>query len=345
MMFNMIRRDMTHLRFASTPPRQQEPAPDFEEVLELACVEKHSVEMKPVRELHLERPTRPGMPSFLSSASGVTEAGNFYHVIADDGLHLGVFPKDSEVPGHLIKLLERPDLPLDEKERKALKPDLEASALVKTSSGTAILAVGSGSTERRNTGVLVPLDAEGQPGTPKEFDLTPLYEDLRQRYPELNIEGLSPVGDRLRLLQRGNGTPTINGVIDLDLKQSLEAIESGKPLGPELIRSVKQAELGTIEGHSGPVPWTFTDLAPLEGERTIFTAAAEDTDNPYEDGEVLGSAVGILEADGTVSSLYKLDRRVKVEGVEVNGGEATLVTDADDPHRPGQMFRITLPRP
>lgn len=327
-------------RGESNPPPEPE---GFEEVLELASHHEEPVVMEPVRELQLREPTRPGMPPFLSSASGVTLAGNFYHVIADDGLHLGVFSKDSEEPGSLVKLLQRPDLPLDEKERKALKPDLEASALVPHGQGRAILAMGSGSTEQRNSGVFIPLNDDGSPGTPQEFDLSPLYSHLRERYPELNIEGLAPVGDKLRILQRGNGSPAINGVIDLDLARSLETIEKGRPLGPDLIVKVGEADLGTIEGSSGPVPWTFTDLAPLKDGRSIFTAAAEDTDNPYDDGEVLGSAIGILEADGTVSSIRKLDRRVKVEGVEVDGDGATLVTDADDPHRPGQMFRIRLP--
>lgn len=310
-------------------PRRSSPPQDFE------------VEMERVRELDLREPTREGMPNFLSSASGVTRAGEYFHVIADDGLHLGVFQAGSKEPGSLLKLFDRPDLPLDEKERKALKPDLEASTIVTRGDQRLLLAVGSGSTERRNTGVLVPLESDGKPGPPQEFDLTPLYSELRQRYPDLNIEGMAPVGERLRLLQRGNSDPVINGVIDLDLNRALEKMEQGKALTADLIVATREADLGTVP--DSQVPWTFTDLAPLQDGRSVFTAAAEDTDNPYEDGEVLGSAVGILEADGSVSAIYRLQNQVKVEGVDVDGDQATLVTDADDPHRPGQMFRIRLP--
>lgn len=306
-----------------------------------------NLSLRRVRELHLHASPREDAPPFLSAASGLTRVGDRYHVVADDAVQLATFPAEGQAPGELKNLFERPALPADEKARKAVKPDLEALTQVNTEDGSALLAVGSGSTAKRNSGVFVPLNADGSTGEPVEFDLSPVYGKLRDQFPELNIEGAAPVEDKLRLLQRGNGTSGPNAVIDLELAGVVKAARAGQPISADLIQSVKPAELGTTPGFNGPVPWTFTDLTPLENGRSLFTAAAEDTDNPYDDGEVLGSALGYLESDGTVSALFQVDQKVKLEGVsaERKGDqlEATLVTDADDPHKPATMYQVDIP--
>lgn len=311
-------------------------------------ISKNTLTLRPVRELHLQSPTIEGGPNFLSAASGLAKVEDQYHVVADDALQMGSFPVEGQEAGQLRDLFaKRPALPADEKARKAVKPDLEALTTVETPNGKALLAVGSGSTDKRNSGVFIPLDDNGTPGQPVEFDLSNLYGALRQDFPELNIEGVAPVGDKLRLLQRGNGTSGPNAVIDIDLAQAVEAAGNGAGVNADLLENIKPADLGTTPGHNGPVPWTFTDLTPLADGRSVFTAAAEDTDNPYDDGEVLGSAVGILEADGTVSQIQQVDQKVKLEGVSAeptaSGAVATLVTDADDPHRPAMMYEVDLP--
>jgi Family of unknown function (DUF6910) len=77
-----------------------------------------------------------------------------------------------------------------------------------------------------------------------------------------------------------------------------------------------------------------------------FTAVAEDTDDPYDDGCCAGAAVGIAEADGRLCCLHRLDRPYKVEGVDarMDGDEIRLllVTDADDPAVPAGLFAATI---
>lgn len=300
-----------------------------------------------VRELHLQSSPREDAPPFLSAASGLARVGDRYHVVADDAVQLASFSAGNEEPGELKSLFERPPLPAEEKARKAVKPDLEALTQVKTETGSALLAIGSGSTPQRNSGVFVPLNPDGSTGQPVEFDLSPLYGRLRHQFPELNIEGAAPVEGKLRLLQRGNGSSGPNAVIDLNLSEVVKAAQAGQPISENWLETVKPADLGTTPGFNGPVPWTFTDLTPLGEGRSLFTAAAEDTDNPYDDGEVLGSALGFLDADGTVSALYQVEQKVKLEGVSAKRQdgklEATLVTDADDPHKPATMYRVELP--
>lgn len=282
------------------------------------------------RILNLERPMIEGLPAHLSAGSGMTCDGDTLRVVADDGLDVGVF-RGSE-PGTLERLFEnRPDLPVNEKERKKQKPDLESATVV----DGRWMALGSGSTDKRMKGVL----------DKTEFDITPLYTHLATLFPELNIEGVAPLQDEgvLRLAQRGNGSGGENALVDLNLQKAMEAAQQGGSWGPELIQSITPLKLASLPGSNGPVPLTLTDLTPLDGSRCLFTAAAEDTQNTYDDGAILGSAVGVLEKDGTVSSWDTVDQKVKLEGICIApGGQVLVVTDGDDPHHPATVFHAEL---
>lgn len=306
------------------------------------------VTLTPVRNLSLERPCAEGMPPHLAAGSGLTQVGDRIHIVADDALELGVFDRNSQEPGKLFRLFERPTLPLDEHERKKIKPDLESSCLLQHEGKSFWLGLGSGSTEQRNKGVCVSMSAEGEPQGTVEFDLTPLYGELKKAHPELNIEGTAPIVDqgRLRLAQRGNGSAVDNALIDLDLNRAFEAARNGLSWGADLIREERPLQLPTLSGANGPVPLTITDLAPLSGGRCLFTAAAEDTSNPYEDGEVLGSCIGVMDLNGGVSDIFQVDKKVKLEGItgqEKPGGvEALVVTDNDDPEHSATVYQTWL---
>lgn len=301
------------------------------------------------RTLPLERPIVQGLPSHLAAGSGITQVGNTLHVIADDSLDVGVFKADDCEPGRLFPLFEnRPDLPLDHKARKKLKPDLESAAILYQEGKPFWIALGSGSTEARMSGVCVSLDKDGEPEKSVEFNLKPLYDGLKSRFKDLNIEGTAPMlsEGKLRLSQRGNSSAHENAVVDLDLAKAFKYAQQGKAWGPELIKDVTPIVLPTLPGSHGPVPLTITDLAPLDGSRCFFTAAAEDTDNPYDDGAVVGSRIGIIEADGTISRLDSVDHIVKLEGIHVekcdNGFKAWVVTDGDDPETSASVYETWL---
>ncbi len=301
-----------------------------------------------VRMLSLERPCAEGMPSHLAAGSGLTQVGSRIHVVADDALELGVFDRDTHHPGKLFRLFERPTLPLNEHERKKIKPDLESSCLLQHEGKSFWMGLGSGSTEQRNKGVCVTLNEAGEPQSRVEFDLTPLYDELKKGHPELNIEGTAPIVEQgcLRLAQRGNGSQVDNALIDLDLESAFTAAREGKAWGPELIRQERPLKLPSLAGSNGPVPLTITDLSPLSQGRCLFAAAAEDTSNPYEDGEVLGSCIGVVDLNGGVSQIFQVDKKVKLEGIsgqEKEGGvEALVVTDNDDPHHGATVYQTWL---
>jgi hypothetical protein len=210
-------------------------------------------------------------------------------------------------------------LPAGHEARKAAKPDLEALAQLP---GDGLLAIGSGSRPERRRGVYLP---EGPGGPVRHVDLGPLYDHLGDRLGRINIEGGAGGPDVLRLLQRGNKSGR-NAVIDLDLSGVLDALRDGLPFGAELVRRVRTVRLGKLDG----VRLGFTDLSPLPGDRYLFSAAAEITNDPVLDGKNVGSALGILDARGKVIALRRLDTLLKVEGVHAfPDGRALLVADAD----------------
>lgn len=296
---------------------------------------------------HLVRPLtlRDASPAFLSAASGLCWLGDNLYVIADDALHLGAFSATHDNPGQLYRLLPG-ELPVEHKARKASKPDFEVLthwATYAGSAGGALLALGSGSKPNRCTGVLIPLDAHyALVDTPIPFDLAPLYTLLASRVGSLNIEGAVVQANELWLFQRGNSEQGKNALIKLPLT-TLEQCIAGhaQHLSPEVLQIVPM-ELGTRDG----VALTFTDATGLPDGNVIFTAAAENTGNTYDDGACAGSALGMISSTGTLLWTAPLEGQDKIEGISVQVESTSmiclLVTDADDANVAAKLLRTEL---
>ena len=297
-----------------------------------------------IRELDLSEASAPGRPMHLSAASGLVCLNAFVYVVADDEIHLGVFPAAGSGPGQLIRLFEG-TLPDSAKERKKHKPDLEGLVLLpscKRYPHGALMAVGSGSRRNRCLGAVLGLDAQGAAsGSPHVVDLTPILAPLKDEFEDLNIEGVVVSGETLRLLQRGNKRQSQNAIITFELSRFLDVLNngSGSAIKPSAIDLV---DLGDIDG----IPLCFTDGAGLPDGGTAFSAVAEDTDDPYNDGRCAGAAVGIADKDGRLRSLERLDQPHKVEGLhaQVDGDviRLLLVSDADDHTVPASLFAATI---
>lgn len=298
-----------------------------------------------VRELLLQQSTSKKRAPHLAAASGLVCIGNSLYVVADDEHHLGVFSASDSAPGDLIRLFDG-TLPEKYKKRKAEKPDLETLTTLPPFEGYphgALLALGSGSTPNRETGVLLELDSRGRAlASPRRIDLSALYDDLRLQLESINIEGAVVLGNDFYLFQRGN-KGSANALIRCELNPFLNDFAKGD--APRLNRAadIHVVELGDIDG----VPLCFTDGAALPNGKLLFTAAAEDADNSVDDGPFKGSAIGIVNASCKVERLENLDPAYKVEGVtaELGAGgiRVRLVTDGDDASMPAWLLTAVLP--
>ena len=240
----------------------------------------------------------------------------------------------------------------DARGNKASKPDFEACAVLPWGQGEALLVFGSGSSPRRESVAVV--DAAGQ------VLLCPaggLYARLRAATAfsgsELNVEGAYYAGGLLRLFNRGNGA-TRGGLAPVDASCVLDAealaaylLDPGLRPPPEPF-DIRQYDLGRVAGSR----LTFTDAMAIDGG-FLYIAAAEDSADAVSDGQVAGSAVGVVDQDGGCRwvELRAADGALfaaKVEGVCPVPGRPDrlyMVVDEDAPARPSEWCEIALSGP
>ena len=297
--------------------------------------------LEKLRELQLSAAPQAGRPAHLSAASGLVRVADTFYVVADDELHLGAFPVTGSAPGMLIRMLEG-ELPDSKQDRKKHKPDFEALVVLPSFAGYprgALLALGSGSKQRRQRAVLLALDARGvSAGRIRVLDLSRWFAPLHDEIDDLNIEGAAVSQDRLVLMHRGNKGNGENCLLSFNLAALLASIEHDDGLGKLPLQALHRYNLGALDA----VPLCFTDGAMLPDGRLVFAAVAEDTEDSYADGPCRGAAVGVMSAEGKLRALHYLEVPYKVEGIhaEPSGSHVRvwLVTDADDASVPALLL-------
>ena len=302
------------------------------------------IPVEKVHELVIGSADTPDHPKHIAAASSMVRHAHDLFIVADDEYSLAIFPAERREPGHLIKILEGHP-PRDQNERKKEKPDLESLALLPATDGLpngALLALGSGSSDKRNLGALIPLGGDGDPHeTHARVDMTPLYERLKNGL-MLNIEGSVVVDDTLYLLQRGNNARRDNAIVAIELDRFVSALVAEEPPPPETVAWVDRVDLGRHRG----VDLSFSDASALGDGRVVFSASAEDSGDDGGDGKTYGSALGVMSTSGEIEMLEPVDLEVKIEGIDAHvsdhGIDVLIVTDADDPNNPSPLLKATI---
>lgn len=260
----------------------------------------------------------------LSAASGLVHRDGLLFAVADDGLEL----LRMDVSGANPTRLRLRDAAQVTHIAKNKKPDFEALL----SCGNALVAIGSGSTAARCLAIAFEPDSLAR----RTVQLKPLYDALSRRFHELNIEGAVVSGEDVFLAQRGNGARRENALVRLDRARFEVELAAGA-ITETCLREVVPVSLGSLAG----VSLSLTDLCLGGDGEMIFCAAAEATENPYDDGVVAGSVIGVIDRLGNI------EQRVVAPGVKLEGvcwlepGELRLVADPDDPSARAPLFRLT----
>ena len=250
----------------------------------------------------------------------------------------------------------------DGRGNKADKFDHEALTTISIGDDTLLVAFGSGSMPRRESVVMISgLDT---PHVVTQVCPAPrFYAALRASASfagsELNVEGAIWFDGRLRLFGRGNGAVRgdarpVNATCEIDWAALRAHVEDQERVDPPVPTEVVQYELGSIDGS----PLAFTDATPgWPSTRTraplLYSAAAEASPDATRDGEVVGSAIGVIEEhDGATRARWAVlqdrDHRVlplKVEGVALARGapgRLLVVVDVDAYDRPSELIEVEL---
>jgi len=287
-----------------------------------------SIRIVSKRELRYDDPPQVERPDHVRAASGIVALPGRLIIAQDDSQFLGVVSDD-------VTSLTLPDVAGRRRFEAALgnrlaKIDLESIVQIDEE----LWAFGSGSLPIREQICRIVRDVPtlGPSG---------LYAAIRDALGSVpNIEGAARVRDELWLFHRGNTGPKDPGPAVLRFK--IAAVKASLDGGPApSVLKVDVYTLGEIGGH----PLGFTDAAAVDG-RVFYLAAAEASANAIDDGGVLGSQLGVIDARGVRAAPFLVDgKAVKAEGIAFEDDRAWVVVDPDDPDQPSTLLEIDLVGP
>lgn len=315
------------------------------------------IALEKVRELVIE-PLSENRPAYVVSASGLVRLENRIFIVADDELHLAEFDLRSSQPGRWFRLLPGM-LPSDYKERKKQKPDLETITRIQPdtyAAGGALLVMPSMSRSNRVNGAMLHLE-NGQVSaeSPIPIDFSDIRNKLTESIDGLNVEGIAIQKKVTKLFHRGSKTKGKSVVVELDTEAFLHDLHDTHRPSSTCISKLREYDLGDIEG----VGLSFTDAVPMSDGRIVFLAAAEATDDEYQDGASLGSSLGIMKGNGDIERIVRIAGREKFEGIcadylspGIHSGissdavmrtlEILLVSDTDNEKVPANLYRASV---
>ncbi len=266
----------------------------------------------------------------ITGASGLVKCGGFYYALGDNSPFL------FKLNGQFDIVLKYPiyapyDHYQEEPIPKSRKPDFEAFEVV---GENVMIGLGSGSkSPERDRAIVITL---GNPISITRYDLAGFYSALKAveilKGHELNIEAAAFVNQTLYLFNRGK-----NIIFSLDY-QKLLAFLDGSLTCPEI--HYDELELPYARGIQSGFSGATIDHA---SGTMIITSSVENTSNAYDDGEILGSYIGLVPIENRKikppvrwTPVEYQGSPLKVESVAIDGWlgkrnvELVLTVDNDD---------------
>jgi hypothetical protein len=230
---------------------------------------------------------------------------------------------------HRIGSLEEDDImPKDRKH------DFEAMCSLNWNEEQVLFLFGSGSKwPHRNKGIAFSITRQAPLNT---FDLTSFYESICEKamihQGEFNLEAATSLNGKLYLFNRGE-----NKLIVVKEKEFVDFLTEKTDVPKMKVYSLDLPEIdGILSGFSG-------STSDEKNGKILFTASVENTSDWVQDGEVLGSFIGVFDPKklhqhfAPHTSLIKDKNgplKVKVESITLdeaneNDYPCALVTDSD----------------
>jgi hypothetical protein len=306
-------------------------------------------------------------PAHVRAGSGLAWVGARLAVVQDDANFIAlVDPVSGDATAVVLPAGKHGERQFDTgRGNKKQKFDLEALVSIESPDGPFLLAIGSGSSKRRER--MITVHRAGEADEALALIAVPtLYNVLREATDfsgsDMNIEGAVCIGDVLRLFGRGNGEASthrapLDATCDLDWPSLRAYLAAPDDVDPPIPRRSRQYALG----EAGGVRLSFTDATLAWGDQSaqplvLYTAAAEGSPDSRRDGVVAGSAIGFLDPRGGGMVLrYGLLRDaqgellpLKIEGIacgRADQRQVFVVLDVDNPDEPSMLCELRLDGP
>jgi hypothetical protein len=296
----------------------------------------------------------------VASASAVEVVDGIIYILSDDSSCLYKIKHDLTILDKIF--LYQTSADNKEKIAKPEKADLECMGQLSINGYKHLLLLGSGSrSPQRDKGFLIKLPTNyNRKHLVWEVNLASMYNLLRSHdevstNDQINLEGLAFGEDNVYVLNRGNGTGSHNVVLSFNKIEFIEYIQGHTEAVP--FPSVRKVELPAIAG----IKTGFTGADFFDNHFWI-TCSAEDTPNSYDDGEVKGSMLGILEITHentgrfmeevirlkTISSFIERNELFsgKIESVSVyekdDKGNYTAIAVTDNDGKPSDLLLLDI---
>lgn len=284
------------------------------------------------------------MVNDFPSASGVEYKDKVIYVVGDDSYDLRKYSEDWT----LIESLPIMENPQNNKRiPKAIKPDYESLCWMNDQKNILLVLPSGSDSPQRDSCIVFNVDLGIQIA---KKSLAPLYQKIWNKIGtagnKINIEGVVNTGEHIYMFHRGNLNENIAVKIQIS---SLIGYLRGFDEGLNTTIDVFSFDLPKIEGFkAGMSGATFVK----ELNAIVFTASVEGTTSEIDDGEVLGSFVGLIDLNQSAalkfcSPIVKNGDYLttKLEGVavsSVNEQTLSLIAVSDDDKGNSELFRLSL---
>ena len=270
--------------------------------------------------------------TYYPSASSLEFYKGKLYVIGDDASSIWILDKDHRVLDSIV-LFPSKEKRID----KAIKADLESSAIIEVANKDRLVLFSSFSGAKRNKIIFVDLENNNFRQVNSHIDTVGIEES--------NIEGAANVNGKLVLSNRANTTHKNNSLVFTTLDSN------GLGKNYKIINLILPQKKNII-GISG--------IAYIkEKDMLIFSASTEDTPNAYTDGTIGTSYIGYIKkiskkldatdikADKMISiSKYLSEKSAqKIESMiveEIKRGKAIVHLAADNDNGESTLFKLRL---
>ena len=280
----------------------------------------------------------------VPSGSALELMNDALYIISDDARYIYRCAGENGVLMDSLRLLHLAGA--ERRIPKPVKPDYEAAIAAMVDGKDCLIAFGSGSMAlQRDSAVIITL---GDSGAQQVVALNTLYAALRKEAgideADFNIEAAALQENRLVLINRGT-----NHLFSMDWDKILKHLREAAPVPPV---SVSVVPLPEKSGY----PTGISGACFLDDDRLLFCASVEATTNWVEDGEVLGSYIGVIALDKSGKGLLQGLAPVmtdegrpikdKIEGIsgygEIEKGMLTVLGIVDNDDGSSALLRIRL---